>query len=140
MAYRSQHEHKCDAPRDVRLGFAELFRQLLDGHRHGEEVKRVPGPCNERDEELHPLKAIEQTKHLERVLGFLHGWFERSDTGLKVFSDVHLLLRGRRRAGDARRQRWNIATTRRLRDWGHYWSVGFGKKGRDPSASPQIRE
>ena len=55
----------------------ELLRQLLDRERYGEEVKRVPGPSQETDEEEHPLLEVEHGDQLEGVGRLVHGRLER---------------------------------------------------------------
>jgi hypothetical protein len=39
---RSEHEHKRDAPGNVRLGLSKVLSQVGDGQRNGEEIKGIP--------------------------------------------------------------------------------------------------
>lgn len=101
-AHRSKHEHKGDAPGDVRDGLVELLGQFGGGQGDREEIKRIPGPAEEGDlhmvsgdvtvqavatyQEEEPLLAIQQGQGFERVRSWVHRRHQRRDARQKVFS------------------------------------------------------
>ena len=48
-ADRSKHEHKSDAPGNLRIGLVEVLGKIGDGQRDCKKVESVPRPCYETD-------------------------------------------------------------------------------------------
>ena len=91
---RPEHQHQGDAPCDVGSGFAELVGQLGDGQGDGEEVKSVPGPGNEGDEEEEPLLSVELGEEFEWVGRLVHRRLQGRQSRGEVAADGHVLLGG----------------------------------------------
>lgn len=67
----SHHQHESDAPRNGGGVHVKGLGKAGDREGHGEVVKGIPGPAEERDEEKQPLLDAEETEQRERVRKFL---------------------------------------------------------------------
>jgi hypothetical protein len=74
------------------LCLVEGLSQILDCERHSEKIKCIPGPCDERNEEKHPLLQIEQSQKSNRILHFGHRRLQCSDTGRSIATGADLLV------------------------------------------------
>lgn len=92
-AYRSEHQDQGNAPGDLTRLLPKLLGQLRHGQGDSEEIKGIPGPGNEGDEEEQPLLRVQQRQELKWVRGFRHGGFEGRQAGCKVAADGHVLVR-----------------------------------------------
>ncbi len=57
-AHRSKHEHQGDTPSDICVRLSERLREVGNSQGHSEEIKGVPRPGKEGDEEEHPLLCV----------------------------------------------------------------------------------
>ena len=85
-------QHQSNAPRDLRRLLIKLFRELFDGEGDGEEIKGIPGPGKEGDEEEQPLLKVQQTNELDRIRRLDHGWLEGGDSGCQIGGHAHVFL------------------------------------------------
>lgn len=79
------------APSDLRWLFSKFFGELVDGQGYGEEIKGVPCPGQEGDQEEQPLGPVQQSDQLERIRSLGHGWFQCGQPGREVRAHAHLL-------------------------------------------------
>lgn len=91
-AHRPEHQHQRDPPRDIRRLDVKLLVQLRHRQGNSEEIKGIPRPGEESDQEEQPLLQIEQRQEFERVGRFGHGRFERGDPSREVPAHGHVLV------------------------------------------------
>lgn len=85
-------QHQRNTPRYLRRLLVKFFGELLDGERDGEEIKGVPRPGQEGDEEEQPLLEVEQADELDRIRRLGHGWLEGGDSSSQISGDGHVFL------------------------------------------------
>lgn len=89
-----EHEHEGDAPGDVGVAPVERLGKVFDGQRDSEEVKCVPGPSKECNEEEHPLLEVEHHQELDRVGCFSHRRLEGAESRRRILAWTHAMLCG----------------------------------------------
>lgn len=85
-------QYQCNAPRNLRRLLVKVFGELFDGEGDGEEIKGVPGPGEEGDEEEQPLLEVQQTNELDRIRRLDHGWLEGRDSSGQIGGDAHVFV------------------------------------------------
>lgn len=80
----SKHQNERDTPRDISIGFVKLLSELRNSQGNREEIESIPAPCQESDEEKHPLLEVEECKGLERVGRLRHGRLQGGDASCDV--------------------------------------------------------
>lgn len=73
---RTKHKNQGDTPSNVGIGLVESGGERSDGERNGEEVKGIPCPGEESDEEESPLTSVEHAKKGDWVWSLVHWWLE----------------------------------------------------------------
>lgn len=89
---RSKHEHEGNSPGDIDGSLLEGGSQWSDGQRHGEEVESIPSPCDETNEPVEPLFAVDHSQECNWVWCLGHGWLEGGDSGCCISTSRHVLL------------------------------------------------
>lgn len=91
-SHRSKHEYQCDSPGDIGGVLAELLCERFYGQGDREEIKSVPAPREERDEEEHPLLEIQLGQQFEGIRRLAHRRLQRGQPGRQVSSHTHVLI------------------------------------------------
>lgn len=92
-------QHQRNTPRNLRRLLVKFFSELVDGERDGEEIKSVPRPGQEGDEEEQPLLEVQQADELDRVRRLGHGWLEGGDSSSQISGGAHVFLFCQRELG-----------------------------------------
>jgi len=88
-----EHQHKCDSPGDIGVGLAKLLCQIGQRQRNSEEVKGIPSPTEEANEEEQPLFTVEHCKKPEWVWSLVHRRPERGNASRDVAAHTHVGIR-----------------------------------------------
>ena len=84
-------QDQCDAPRNLGWRLVKFFGKLLDGQRYCEEIKGVPCPGEEGDQEKQPLVKVQQSYQLQGIRSLGHGWFQSGEPSGEVCAHAHML-------------------------------------------------
>jgi hypothetical protein len=74
------------------LGFPEALCKILNCQRYSEEIKGIPGPCEESNQKEQPLFKVQKSQECNGVLYSSHRRFQRGNASCEVTACAHHFL------------------------------------------------